>query len=142
MTMSESELKEQLEELRNAIDELIELNKTTPVIVEGKKDVESLRSLGIEGEIINYNSGKSIIATCESVAEKYNEIIILTDWDRKGGTLARELKRCLESLGIRTNTDIRARLAVLCRKDIKDVESLNRHFMSLSEKARNVSEAG
>ena len=140
--MGESEIKELLEDLRKTVDELIELNKTTPVIVEGKKDVESLRSLGIIREIINFNSGKSIVETCESIAEKYGSVIILTDWDRKGGTLARELKRCLQSVGVRVNTDIRARLAMLCKKDIKDVESLHRHMGALSEKARSDSEAG
>ena len=44
-----------LEYLKKALDELSEENKKVPVIVEGEKDIEALRKLGLTGEIITVN---------------------------------------------------------------------------------------
>jgi 5S rRNA maturation endonuclease (ribonuclease M5) len=134
--MNEDDVEVRLDDILSALDELFDINESVPILVEGKKDIDALRSLGIKGVIISYNRGKTIMNTCEELALKYAEIIILTDWDRKGGILARELKRCLESSGVRPNSEYRARLAYLCKKEIKDVESLARYIRTLSGKAK------
>ena len=51
-----------LEDVQKALSELIEENRNTAVIVEGEKDVEALRRLGLTGKIITLNSGLTIIA--------------------------------------------------------------------------------
>ena len=71
------------QEFEKGLFELIEENKKIPIIVEGDKDVFSLRKLGISGQIITINSGLSIIDFCDKIANKYKEIILLTDWDKK-----------------------------------------------------------
>ncbi len=85
-----------LEDVLKALSELIEENISTPVIVEGEKDVDALRRLGLTGEIITLNSGITLIDFCDKIAEKYDEAIILTDWDRKGGFLYHTIERNLE----------------------------------------------
>jgi len=85
-----------LEDVQKALSELIEENRNTTVIVEGEKDVEALRRLGLTGKIITLNSGLTIIDFCDKIADGHEEVIILTDWDRKGGFLYRTIERNLE----------------------------------------------
>ena len=85
-----------LEDVHKALSELIEENISTPIIVEGEKDVEALRRLGLTGKIITLNSGLTIIDFCDKIADEYKKIIIITDWDRKGGFLYRTIERNLE----------------------------------------------
>ncbi len=106
------------------IEELVEANRTTPVIVEGERDVRSLRALGLEGELVRLNAGVPLFNLAESLGRRHAEAIILTDWDHRGGHLARLLRDALEANQVRFDTEFRARLTRLCRKDIKDVESL------------------
>ena len=114
------------EDLERVLDELLEKNRTVPVIVEGEWDRRALRSLGVSGDIRVVNTGGTLLSLAESIAREHREAVILTDWDVRGGRIARQLRDVLEACGVRYDDDIRARLAVLCRKDIKDVESLHR----------------
>ncbi len=86
-----------LEDLEEALFGLREENKTVPIIVEGDKDIEALRKLNITGEIIRFNVGLSIPDFCDMISQKYKNIILLTDWDRKGGYLCSTIKKNLES---------------------------------------------
>ena len=121
--MDYAELREDLEQV---LDDLIEKNRTVPVIVEGEYDRRSLRQLGVRGDIRVLNRGNSILALCEAIARVHREAIILSDWDVKGGHLARVLRDELTAAGVRYDDRLRARLTLLCRRDIKDVESLHR----------------
>jgi len=116
--------KELVEKIEKVIAELVTLNDVIPVIVEGGSDIRALRELGLRGTIININVGQSLFNLCEEIARKYTDVIILTDWDRKGGHISRVLQEGLKANSVKFNTDIRARLAYLCRKETKDVEGL------------------
>jgi len=65
-----------LENLKKALLELSEENKKVPVIVEGEKDIEALHKLDLTGVIISLNVGMSLTDFCDSIAEKYKEVII------------------------------------------------------------------
>ncbi len=86
-----------LEELEELLDTLREDNKTIPIIVEGDKDITALRKLGLTGEIIGFNKGQSVANFCDSIAQKYRKIILLTDWDWRGGRLGSSIKKHLEN---------------------------------------------
>ncbi len=90
------DFKKSIEDLEKIIDELGEENRSIPIIVEGKKDIEALRKLDISGSIISVNAGIPLIDFCDKIAQEHTDIIILTDWDRKGGYLCRTIKRNLE----------------------------------------------
>ena len=117
------------------IADLTEANLEVPVIVEGERDVRSLRALGLAGEILPLNSGVSKFHLAESYARRHSRAIILTDWDRRGGQLCRLLMGAFEANQVRVDVDLRARLTLLTRKDIKDVESLATHVERLSRQA-------
>lgn len=123
------------EDLGRVLEDLAEKSHEAPVIVEGEYDKRSLRALGIDGEIRMINQGATIFALCESIAARHREAIILTDWDVRGGRLARQLRDALSANGVRFDEDIRARLTKLCRKDITDVESLHTFVDRVAEHA-------
>jgi len=86
-----------LEEINKVLLELKEENKTVPIVVEGEKDKQALRKLEINGKIIRYNVGMSVSNFCDMIAKDYKKVILLTDWDRKGGYLCSTIKKNLES---------------------------------------------
>ena len=83
-------------EILKALAELIEDNQIIPVIVEGDKDINALKKLGLKGIITSCNKGVPLIDFCDKIAEGFTEIIILTDWDRKGGFLCHTIEKYLE----------------------------------------------
>jgi len=110
-----------IEEVELALDELVELNNSIPVIVEGVKDRRALRKLGLTGDIICINKGISLSDFADQISEKYDEVIILSDWDRRGGSLCRRLKELLKG---RVIYDIRIRQRLSKFAMIKKVEGL------------------
>jgi len=124
-------VKESLEELEKALEELKQENLRVPIIVEGDKDIYALRKLGLTGEIIRYNQGMSIAAFCDMIAHAYKEIIILTDWDRRGGYLCHTIKRNIQSR-VKCNLMFREKLAK--KASIKTVEGLPTWLETLREK--------
>jgi len=125
--------KERLEDFLKLIERLIEDNLNIPIIVEGKKDRKALKVLGFKGEIYSLNHGIPLFRFCEEYAEKHKKAIILTDWDHKGGRIARTLREGLAANGVKFDVDSRAKLVCLCKKDIKDVEGLPK-FLELLKK--------
>lgn len=125
------------EDLTRVLEDLIEKNGQAPILVEGARDRRALRALGIRGDIISLNRGTTLFAICESVARNHREAIILTDWDARGGRLARQLRDGLAANGVRYDDQLRARLTSLCRKDITDVESLHTYVDRVTELARS-----
>ncbi len=102
-----------LEELEELFDTLREDNKTIPIIVEGDKDITALRKLGMTGEIIRFNKGQSVSNFCDSIAQKYKRIILLTDWDWRGGRLGTSIRKHLENR-VECNMTYRQSIAQRC----------------------------
>ncbi len=115
---------ERLEQLEKVLGELEELSADTPIVVEGARDIAALRRLGVVRNVLALNKGKSVIAFCEELSRRSSRAIILTDWDRRGGQLARMLKEGLESNGVKVNERIRTQIVILSKKEVKDMESL------------------
>lgn len=122
---------EQFEELMMTIEELVERSLESAIVVEGERDVRSLRRLGVAGKVLHFNRGLSVFAFVEGLSREHRSLILMTDWDSKGGRLCRQLREACEANGIRPLLDFRARLARLCRKDIKDVESVSSYVEDL-----------
>ena len=101
-----------LDDLTKLLDELKQDNQHTPIIVEGPHDKTALGTLGLTGPIISLNKGISITNFCDQIASQYTKVILLTDWDRKGGHLLRILYQNLEGR-LTINTDYRKAIAKL-----------------------------
>ncbi|MDI6890446.1 MAG: hypothetical protein QMC83_05820 [Thermodesulfovibrionales bacterium] len=114
---------ERMERLREVIEALYEINKTVPIIVEGKKDVSALRRLGLIGEIITLHRGKGLHDFCADIAEKFHRVIILLDWDKKGENLNKALSMHLNGHWEEFSF-FRELFKVHCQKEIKDIEGI------------------
>ena len=123
--------KESLEELEKALLELREKNKTVPILVEGEKDIKALHKLGIKGKIVSYNKGMSISNFCDMISRKYKDIILLLDWDRKGGFLCSVIRKNLEG---RVKCNVKYRELFAKRSMIRTVEGLPSWINTLKKK--------
>ena len=82
---------------RKFLEELCMVNETVPIIVEGFRDEQALRALGIRGRIVKVHTGRSIQQFCEEYSAAYDEAVILTDWDLRGNQIFHLLTRFLEA---------------------------------------------
>ncbi len=109
-------------------------------MVEGRKDVKALRSIGLVGEIVTIHSGKSIYEFAEQIAEKFHKIILLTDWDEKGEQLLKAVGKETEGMW-EEFSGIRVVLKALCQKNIKDIEGIPALLQRLAGEHITVSES-
>lgn len=115
-----------MNEFIKALNELIERSKDGAIIlVEGRKDVKALRELGVEGKIIPISN----IPKANLIEKIDGDVIILTDWDRKGEILKRDLFSKLLSNGIVADTEIRKK--IFSSVDVNEVEDLTKALFRL-----------
>jgi 5S rRNA maturation endonuclease (ribonuclease M5) len=122
-----------LEEIKKALSYLREENKEIPIIVEGEKDINALKQLNIVGEIITSNTGSSLSNLCDKIASKYKKIIILTDWDKRGGYICHTIKNNLQG---RVNCNISYRRLFAKNSTIRTIESLPSWIDTLKDKTK------
>lgn len=95
------------------------------VIVEGKRDVRAIRSLGYSGNILmlchNFNFDK-----LEQKAKKYRKIILLFDLDREGRSLTKKTAILLESKNHVIDLFFRRYLSSITYGRINQIEELSR----------------
>jgi 2,5-diamino-6-(ribosylamino)-4(3H)-pyrimidinone 5'-phosphate reductase len=108
----------------------------TPIIVEGKKDLETLRTLGVHGLIVTAKTGgKSrldVLAEIEKLCSR--EVILLLDFDRRGKEWTAVLRENLEKARIKVNVTFRKELLKSAGRELKDIEGLAAYLETLSKK--------
>jgi 5S rRNA maturation endonuclease (ribonuclease M5) len=119
------------ENIIEELEDLRELSKDTPVVVEGKNDEKALRSLGIEGEVFHISAGTPFYELCEKIADKYKDVILFTDTDQEGQKLAKRFKGHMSQAGVRVNDRFRASL--MGKLDVHQVEHLFRRLRKVKE---------
>ena len=102
-----------------------------PILIEGKKDEESLKELGIDGNFIKVSGSPLKLFEVAEIAAQSSKIIILTDFDKKGNELAQKLSEDIQRLGSYPDLQIRRKIMGITRRYIKDIESLPRHLHQL-----------
>ncbi|MFI5448879.1 MAG: toprim domain-containing protein [Candidatus Bathyarchaeia archaeon] len=114
-----------LERLEKILEQLSnESEKGNPIIVEGSKDKNALRAIGITGTILCLQSSR--LNPLEFVEElgDLRHAIVLTDFDRQGVSLAHRLSRTLNSRGTLGNIIIWRSLRELTRSNLRSIEEL------------------
>jgi 2,5-diamino-6-(ribosylamino)-4(3H)-pyrimidinone 5'-phosphate reductase len=113
--------------------------KGTPIIVEGKNDIETLRTLGIEGKITSAKTGGKSFLDLVSEIERTNaqETILLLDFDRRGKQLTKKLKQHMDKTGMKLNINFWLELLALLSTQVKDVEGLASYMETLKRKTSN-----
>lgn len=96
---SKAEQKAFEDRFEKSIALILELSKQgVPIVVEGIKDITALRGLGLVGPI-HALSGHNIVSLADALADS-KRLLILFDFDRRGGQLARQLSVQLEGRGV------------------------------------------
>ncbi len=128
---------EKEEKILQILNELAEESeKGTPIIVEGKKDVEALRALGVKGTVLSVKTGGKSFLDIVTEIEKMDasEVILLLDFDRRGKEGTKRLRQNLERAKIKANVKFWHALSALVGKEIQCVESLNAYLDNLRAK--------
>ena len=113
---------QQAEEFSNLIEKIKDSNMV--IIVEGKKDRISLEKLGLTN--IKELSKKPLFQIVEEIANENNEIVILTDLDKKGKELYGRLSRDFHKYGIKINNELREFL--FRNTKLRQIEGLAGHL--------------
>jgi 5S rRNA maturation endonuclease (ribonuclease M5) len=130
-------LKEKEEKILQILDALKEESaKGTPIIVEGKKDLETLRALGVEGTVVTAKTGgKSFLDVLSEIEEtRAVEVVLFLDFDRRGREGTRLLKQNLERTSTKPNIKFWHALSALLGKEIQCVEGLTAYMETLRAK--------
>ena len=130
-------LKEREERIQRVLERLTqESAKGIPIIVEGKKDIESLRQLDIQGQIISAKTGgkSRLDLICDVEESGAREVILLFDFDRRGKEWTKTVRQRLESARIKADLAFWAELLGLAGKEVKDIEGLAAYLETLKKK--------
>jgi len=101
---------------------LLNSQKDSVVVVEGKRDSAALVKLGYSGKILEFHKFNGMIKFADSAA-KYRKLILLLDGDRKGKYLT---KKIIELLEHRTKIDLlfKKKLDSITKGKIRFIEQL------------------
>ena len=127
-------LKEKEKKILELLEALSEDSaKGTPIVVEGKKDVEALQASGVAGTVLTVKTGGKSFLDAFSEIEKLSvpEVILLLDLDRRGKEGTKHLKRSLERAKIKPNLKFWRNLSALVGKEIQCVEGLTAYMVTL-----------
>jgi len=101
---------------------LLNSQKDSVIVVEGKRDSAALVKLGYSGKILEFHKFNGMINFADSAA-KYRKLILLLDGDRKGRYLT---KKIIELLEHRTKIDLlfKKKLVSITKGKIRFIEQL------------------
>ncbi len=131
-------LKDRVEKIQQLVLKLAEESqKGKPTVVEGKKDAQALRTLGIMGTIVTLKTGgKSFLdASTEIAAFGAAEVILLLDFDRRGKEGTSRMQQDLERQKVKVNVKFWKELHGLVGREVQCIESLPAYLETIQEKA-------
>jgi 2,5-diamino-6-(ribosylamino)-4(3H)-pyrimidinone 5'-phosphate reductase len=134
-------LREKLEKIEQLLEFLAqESSRGILIIVEGGNDVQTLRQLGIQGNIVCAKTGgKSRLDLIGQIEEsEVKEVILLFDFDRRGKEWAETVREHLEKVPIKPNLTFWNDLQALAGRDVKDIEGLAAYLETLRRKLGKV----
>jgi 5S rRNA maturation endonuclease (ribonuclease M5) len=125
-----------MEESEKLIDELRTQSAAgVPIIVEGRRDENALRRLGVAGKI---HCLKARGESRHEFLDRLNgatEAIVLTDFDREGKKLETWLYKELSQRGIKSDLKLWIRMRSLARTEVRSVEELPSFIRALESRA-------
>jgi 5S rRNA maturation endonuclease (ribonuclease M5) len=110
--------------------------KGIPIVVEGKKDADAIRSLGAIGPIHTIKTGGKSVndAISEIEQTKASTVILLLDFDRRGKQATSRIKESLERSKIKPELTFWLSFQAMLRRDIQCIEGLTSYIDTLNTK--------
>jgi len=122
-----------LEALRDLLEDLSHLDGESCILVEGRRDMEALRLLGVGARIRCLMRGRgTLLQRLSSLGP--GMVCILTDLDSEGRELARQASTILASLGVEADVSAWRSLEKLVRGETSSIEELAPYIARLSER--------
>ena len=112
---------QEIEELKKFVL-LLNSKPDCAIIVEGKRDSQALKKIGITGKVLEFHRFQGLRKFTDLVSN-YNSIILLLDRDRKGRYLTAKIIKQLER---RTKIDLsfKRKLVSITKGKIRFIEEL------------------
>ena len=127
--MNKLKLSHQRKEALNELKQLLcELDKYVDVvIVEGLRDVESVKALGCTANLdVLSHTGVNDFDLADELTAKYSNVLVLTDFDEEGLNLNKRFTGILEHKGAHVETGIRLRIGrLMAQIGVYAIESLD-----------------
>jgi 5S rRNA maturation endonuclease (ribonuclease M5) len=130
-------LKEKEDKILEIIEQLCaESSRGIPILVEGKKDIEALRDLGVVGRIFSMKTGgKTTTQILMDIEEaRIREIILLLDFDEKGKKMTHKIKQDLERDRIKSNLHFWSAFQGILGREVPCIEGINAYLITLRRK--------
>jgi 2,5-diamino-6-(ribosylamino)-4(3H)-pyrimidinone 5'-phosphate reductase len=132
-----TKLRDRYDKIEQIIAKLVEESKKgIPVVVEGKKDANNLKHLGIEGKIVTVKTGGKnffdVISEIETLGTR--SVVLFLDFDRRGKEGTKQLTVELERLHIKANVWFWRELGGIINRDVQCIESLPHYLETLKNK--------
>lgn len=93
------------------------------IVVEGKRDVNALASIGFKGNVVTLNSFRGITSLVDSL-ERESKVILMLDMDRKGKYLTRKILTLLQYSGKNVDMFYKKMLAAITKGKVRHTEDL------------------
>ena len=121
---------EKIRELKEFVDQINnESTKDSLILVEGKRDLETLSYLGCSGNIQAYHNHKSIVDLADNFRVKYKKLILLLDLDDTGRIMTRKISYLLNQRYI--DNYYRNKIIRITQGKIRTIEELRSFYNSM-----------
>jgi len=100
-----------------------ESDKGAVVVVEGKRDVNALASVGFKGNVVVLNNFRGVNMLVENL-ERTSKVILMLDMDRKGKYLTHKILTLLQYKGKNVDMFYKKTLSEITRGKVRHTEDL------------------
>jgi len=121
MTRIDQDEVQRLQRFVNMLNE--ESSNGAIVVVEGKRDVKALASIGFIGNVVMLNSYKGVNKLVERL-EQTSKVILMLDMDRKGKYLTQKILTLLQYKGKNVDLFYKKTLAEITKGKVRHTEDL------------------
>jgi 5S rRNA maturation endonuclease (ribonuclease M5) len=116
-----------------ALGKLLGVLGGSVILVEGKRDVNALKELGVKASFVTANgTSESIVKRVSGLLSGKEKVFLLFDFDEEGKRKESFFKTLLEEQGIRTDSVFARKLRGVLR--FNNVEESASRFWSLKQK--------
>jgi len=122
MTRIDQDEVQRLQRFVNMLNE--ESSNGAIVVVEGKRDVKALASIGFIGNVVMLNSYKGVNKLVERL-EQTSKVILMLDMDRKGKYLTQKILTLLQYKGKNVDLFYKKTLAEITKGKVRHTEDLS-----------------
>ena len=121
MTRIDQDEVQRLQRFVNMLNE--ESSNGAIVVVEGKRDVKALASIGFIGNVVMLNSYKGVNKLVERL-EQTSKVILMLDMDRKAKYLTQKILTLLQYKGKNVDLFYKKTLAEITKGKVRHTEDL------------------